>query len=82
MTEEQKFGMIKEKDREGQKMDLFDYMKETTLENESPLASRMRLDRNISSARTNYCTARSRQTNWDRLFFTDLREQEKRRLQK
>ena len=33
MTEEQKFGMIKEKDREGQKMDLFDYMKETTLEN-------------------------------------------------
>ena len=42
MTEEQKFGMIKEKDREGQKMDLFDYMKETTLENESPLASRMR----------------------------------------
>ena len=23
-------------------MDLFDYMKETTLENESPLASRMR----------------------------------------
>ena len=51
-------------------MDLFDYMKETTLENESPLASRMRpttleevLGRNILSAKTNCCTVRSRQTN-------------------
>ena len=40
MTEEQKFGMIKEKDREGQKMDLFDYMKETICSGNGKLISK------------------------------------------
>ena len=68
-------------------MDLFDYMKETTLENESPLASRMRpttLEEVVGQEhiKTNCCTVRSRQTNWDLLFFTVLPEPEKPRWRK
>lgn len=40
------------------------------------------LGRNILSAKTNCCTVRSRQTNWDLLFFTVLPEPEKPRLAK
>ena len=88
MTEEQKFGMIKEKDREGQKMDLFDYMKETTLENESPLASRMRPTTLEEVVGQEHIIGKDkllyRAIKADKLgsVITDLREQEKRRLQK
>ena len=64
-------------------MDLFDYMKETTLENESPLASRMRpttLEEVVGQehiiGKDKLLYRAIKQTNWDLLFFTVLPEPE------
>ena len=70
-------------------MDLFDYMREKTQEQESPLASRMRpqmLEEVVGQqhimGKTSFCIVRSRRISWDRSFFTDLRERERRLLQR
>ena len=69
-------------------MDLFDYMKETTLENESPLASRMRpttLEEVVGQehiiGKDKLLYRAIKQTNWDLLFFTVLPEPEKPRCE-
>lgn len=65
-------------------MDLFDYMKEQTLENESPLASRMRPVTLEEVAGQEHIIGKDkllyrplRRISWEALFFTDLREQGK-----
>ena len=62
-------------------MDLFDYMREKTQEQESPLASRMR-PQTLEEVVGQQHIMRSRRISWDRSFFTDLREQERRLLQR
>ena len=67
-------------------MDLFDYMRETKKEKESPLASRMRpktLDEVVGQQHIIDCyIGRSRRISLVPLFFTVLREQVKQLLQK
>lgn len=70
-------------------MDLFDYMRETKMESEAPLASRIRprtLDEIVGQqhilAKDKLLYGRSKQINSVPLFFTDRREPERQRSQK
>lgn len=70
-------------------MDLFDYMREKTQEQESPLASRMRpqtLEEVVGQqhiiGKDKLLYRAIKAISWDRSFFTDLREQERRLLQR
>ena len=70
-------------------MDLFDYMRETKMESEAPLASRIRprtLDEIVGQqhilAKINCFTGRSKQINSVPLFLRYRREPERQRSQK
>ena len=70
-------------------MDLFDYMRENTMEKESPLASRLRprtldevVDSSISLEKISCSTGRSKRINWDQLYFMVPLVQERPLLQR
>ena len=66
-------------------MDLFDYMREKTQEQESPLASRMRPQTLEEVVGQQHIIGKDKllyRISWDRSFFTDLRERERRLLQR
>ena len=70
-------------------MDLFDYMREKNMDQEAPLASRLRpttLEEVVGQqhiiGKDKLCTVRSKQTKSVLLFSTDRREPEKQRLRK
>lgn len=70
-------------------MDLFDYMRENAMEKESPLASRLRprtLDEVVGQqhiiGKISCFTGRSKQINWDLLYFMVPQAQERPLLQR